>query len=79
MLKGRRRLPCWWWTHDGRMVEQIDCQWRDPVTDDEMVVLVNSYGGSSEVGWWDRIRPHSLGWVVGRAGDGSLAAFVNVA
>ncbi len=31
-----------------------------------MVELVDSHGGRSEAGWWDRIRPHSLGWVTAR-------------
>jgi GNAT superfamily N-acetyltransferase len=31
-----------------------------------MVDLVDSHGGRSEAGWWDRIRPHSLGWVTAR-------------
>jgi len=45
-----------------------------------MVDLVESHGGRSEVGWWDRIRPHSLGWVVARnRADGVLVGFVNVA
>lgn len=45
--------------------------------DDELVALVESYGGRSEAGWWDRIRPHSFGWVTARAG-GELVGFVNV-
>ncbi len=44
-----------------------------------MVELVESYGGNSEAGWWDRIRPFSLGWVTARDGDGRLVGFVNVA
>ena len=44
-----------------------------------MVDLVDSFGGASAPGWWDRIRPHSLGWVTARAEDGSLVGFVNVA
>lgn len=39
---------------------------------------MESHGGRSEVGWWDRIRPHSLGWVTARE-DGALVGFVNVA
>lgn len=53
--------------------------WRGPLTDDEMVELVRSHGGRPEVGWWDRIRPYSLGWVTARTPDGVLAGFVNVA
>ena len=43
-----------------------------------MVELVRSHGGSPVPGWWDGIRPHSLGWVTARAG-GRLVGFVNVA
>ena len=52
--------------------------WRGPLTDDEMVELVRSHGGSPAPGWWDRIRPFSLGWVTARA-DGRIVGFVNVA
>ena len=44
-----------------------------------MVELVHSHGGNAVKGWWDRVRPHSLGWVVARAEDGSVVGFVNVA
>jgi ribosomal protein S18 acetylase RimI-like enzyme len=57
----------------------VTYEWRGAITDDEMVALVESYGGNAEAGWWDRIRPHSLGWVVARLDDGSVAGFVNVA
>jgi GNAT superfamily N-acetyltransferase len=53
--------------------------WRGPLTDAEMVELVESHGGRVEAGWWDRIRPHSLGWVTARDRDGRLIGFVNVA
>ncbi len=43
-----------------------------------MVALVNAHGGNAEVGWWDRIRPHSFGWVTARDSAGCLAGFVNV-
>ncbi len=43
-----------------------------------MVDLVNAHGGNAEVGWWDRIRPHSLGWVTARDASGRLVGFVNV-
>jgi GNAT superfamily N-acetyltransferase len=53
--------------------------WRDPITDAEMNELVLSHGGKASVGWWDRIREHSLGWVGARDLDGLLVGFVNVA
>jgi GNAT superfamily N-acetyltransferase len=53
--------------------------WRAPLTDDEMVDLVASHGGRESAGWWDRIRPFSLGWVSARDSDGVLVGFVNVA
>jgi len=43
-----------------------------------MVELVDSHGGNPKAGWWDRIRPHSLGWVTARDGAGVLVGFVNV-
>jgi predicted N-acetyltransferase YhbS len=43
-----------------------------------MADLVESQGGVAAVGWWDRIRPFSLGWVTAR-NDGRLIGFVNVA
>ncbi len=61
------------------MTDAISYTWRGPVTDDEMVNLVESYGGDAVAGWWDQIRPHSLGWVAARRGDGALVGFVNVA
>ena len=54
-------------------------EWRALVTDAELVELVDSHGGRSAAGWWDRIRPHSLGWVTARASDEELVGFVNVA
>ena len=56
----------------------IDYEWRGELSDAEMVELVESHGGNAEVGWWDRIRPHRLGWVVARE-DGIAVGFVNVA
>lgn len=56
----------------------VRCTWRGPVTDRELVELVVSHGGHAVAGWWDRIRPHSLGWVAARDGD-FLVGFVNVA
>lgn len=61
------------------MTEAISYAWREAVTDEEMVDLVLSHGGRAAPGWWDRIRPHSLGWVAARAEDGLLVGFVNVA
>ena len=61
------------------MSTEIAYEWRGPITDAEMVELVTSYGGDAVNGWWDRIRPHSLGWVSARAPDGTLVGFVNVA
>lgn len=52
--------------------------WRGPLDDAEMVELVASHGGEPVPGWWDRIRPHSFGWVTARAADGTLVGFVNV-
>jgi ribosomal protein S18 acetylase RimI-like enzyme len=60
---------------DQRSVELI---WRGPIADAEIVDLVNSYGGRSEVGWWTRIQRYSLGWVTARSGS-QLVGFVNVA
>ena len=53
-------------------------EWRGPVSDAEMVALVESHGGAPVPGWWDQIRPHSLGWVTARDGV-ELVGFVNVA
>ncbi|OPC77990.1 GNAT family N-acetyltransferase [Embleya scabrispora] len=61
------------------MSETISYTWREPLTDDEMVDLVRSHGGSAVAGWWNRIEPHSLGWVSARDGAGLLVGFVNVA
>jgi ribosomal protein S18 acetylase RimI-like enzyme len=60
-------------------LEGIDIRWRAPVTDAEMVTLVRSHGGRAAGGWWDQIRPHSLGWMTARLADGALIGFVNVA
>jgi GNAT superfamily N-acetyltransferase len=59
--------------------EPVDFRWRGPITDTEMVSLVQSHGGHAVPGWWDQIRPYSLGWVTARLGDGALVGFVNVA
>jgi GNAT superfamily N-acetyltransferase len=57
----------------------IDYQWRGGLSDEELYSLTLSYGGRGSVGWWDAIRPHSLGWIAARPSDGSLVGFVNVA
>jgi GNAT superfamily N-acetyltransferase len=44
-----------------------------------MVSLVRSHGGNAVAGWWDQIRPHSLGWMTARLAEGTLIGFVNVA
>ena len=61
------------------MPQPIEYRWRGPLTDAEMVALVTAHGGRAAPGWWDQIRPHSLGWVTARQPDGTLAGFVNVA
>jgi GNAT superfamily N-acetyltransferase len=57
----------------------IDYTWRGEISDNELVALTRSHGGTPEPGWWDRIRPHSLGWVAARDERGAAAGFVNVA
>lgn len=57
----------------------VTYSWRGLVTDAEIVDLVEAHGGTAAAGWWDRIRPHSLGWVTARVGDAALVGFVNVA
>ena len=64
---------------EGRVLPDVAFAWRTEVGDDELVALTSSYGGAAQAGWWDRIRPHSLGWVTARAHDGALVGFVNVA
>jgi ribosomal protein S18 acetylase RimI-like enzyme len=64
---------------DARRLRDVRFGWRDEATDDELVTLTQSHGGAAQAGWWDRIRPHSLGWVTARNGDGVLIGFVNVA
>ena len=60
------------------VTESIEYHWRGAITDAEMVALVQAHGGNEAAGWWDQIRPHSLGWVTARL-DGELVGFVNVA
>jgi GNAT superfamily N-acetyltransferase len=59
--------------------QSIDYRWRGPVTDAEMVALVEAHGGRAVPGWWDHVRPCSLGWVTARWHDGGMVGFVNVA
>jgi len=59
-------------------VRDVTLDWRGPLDDAELVALVLSHGGNAEAGWWERIRPHSLGWVTAREDDGTLVAFANV-
>ena len=62
------------------MSQPIDYRWRGPVTDAEMVALVEAHGGQAVPGWWEQVRPCSLGWVTARRQDGGgLVGFVNVA
>jgi GNAT superfamily N-acetyltransferase len=58
---------------------RVAYEWRGSLADEEMAELVRSHGGKAVEGWWDRVRPHSLGWVVARGEDGEVVGFVNVA
>lgn len=60
-------------------MDDIQYLWRGTLTDEEMVGLVNAHGGRAQSGWWDQIRPHSLGWVTARRQGGLVVGFVNVA
>jgi len=57
----------------------LEFAWRGDATDDELVTLAQSHDGNAQLGWWDRIRLNSLGWVTARSVDGALVGFVNVA
>ena len=61
------------------MESEVEFEWCGEISDAELVALTESYDGRAEVGWWDRIRPHSLGWVTARLPGGEAAGFVNVA
>ncbi|HUP84567.1 MAG TPA: GNAT family N-acetyltransferase [Acidimicrobiales bacterium] len=62
-------------------MEGLRFTWRGDLSDAEMVELVESHGGTPAKGWWERIRPHSLGWVVARTDDedATVVGFANVA
>lgn len=57
----------------------MEFAWRGDVADHELVALTASHGGKPVAGWWDRIRPYSLGWMSARRADGVLVGFANVA
>jgi len=59
--------------------QPLRIEWRSAVSDEELVDLTRSHGGAAEGGWWNRVRPHSLGWVTARTEAGELLGFVNVA
>ncbi len=61
------------------VAEGIRFKWRGDLTDQEVADLTAAHGGRPVPGWWDRIRPHSLGWVTARGADGTLIGFANVA
>lgn len=57
----------------------VQITWRGLASDDDLMRLTRAHGGCPQVGWWDRVRPHSLGWVTAHEGNGELVGFVNVA
>jgi GNAT superfamily N-acetyltransferase len=59
--------------------EGVDIRWRAAATDQELLTLTESHGGRAVPGWWDRVSPHSLGWVTARDSNGALVGFVNLA
>jgi ribosomal protein S18 acetylase RimI-like enzyme len=61
------------------VAKPIEYRWRGAITDAEMVALVQAHGGHAVAGWWDQVRPYSLGWVTARLRDANLVGFVNVA
>lgn len=61
----------------------ITYTWRGDVTNEEMNALhaeafETKVYDASEWNWLGQLREHSLGWVVARDDDGTLAGFVNV-
>ena len=61
------------------MAHGVQYRWRAEIGDAEVNGLTRSYGGAAADGWWDRIRPHSLGWATARLADGTPVGFANVA
>ncbi len=61
------------------MNREIEYCWQGDLSGAELVALTESHGGTAAAGWWDRIRPHSLGWVTARLPAGDLVGFANVA
>jgi GNAT superfamily N-acetyltransferase len=61
------------------MPQGVDHRWRADISDADVNGLTRSYGGQAEDGWWDRIRPHSLGWATAHLRDGTPVGFANVA
>jgi GNAT superfamily N-acetyltransferase len=61
------------------MPQGVDYRWRADISDADVNGLTRSYGGQAKDGWWDRIRPHSLGWATAHLGDGTPVGFANVA
>jgi GNAT superfamily N-acetyltransferase len=57
----------------------LEYRWRGDIDDEELVSLTRAHGGRASVGWWNRVRPYSLGWMCARDDDGLLVGFVNVA
>jgi GNAT superfamily N-acetyltransferase len=57
----------------------ISCDWRAPVTNEELEALHAEGFGHEATGfdWLARLSRHSLGWVCARR-DGDLVGFVNV-
>jgi hypothetical protein len=54
----------------GMSSEPMRIEWRAPVSDEELVDLTQSHNGKPAVGWWDRVRRHSLGWFAARTAAG---------
>jgi GNAT superfamily N-acetyltransferase len=61
------------------MAHDVTYRWRARISDAEVNGLTRSYGGHAEDGWWDRTRPHSLGWATAHLDDGTPVGFANVA